>query len=132
NYPFGTFLFWRLHRQKADSYVFYEFLKEYDERSPYNRRKTGAFTHEEIVGVLDGQQRLSSIYIGLMGTHCERARYKRRSSDSAYQKAKLYLNLLSLPYHVGGDNRIEEREDQNFEFRFLTEDAANRVVSRRI
>ena len=65
NYPFGTFLFWRLPRQKAESYVFYEFLAEYDSRSPYNRRHTGAFLHPEIIGVLDGQQRLSSMYLGL-------------------------------------------------------------------
>ena len=56
----------------AKNYVFYEFLKEYDERNPYNRRKTGAFLHEEITGVLDGQQRLSSMYIALMGTHTGR------------------------------------------------------------
>ena len=54
NYPIGTFLFWKLSKKKADDYVFYEFLKEYDQRRPYNRRKTGAFTHEEIYGVLDG------------------------------------------------------------------------------
>jgi uncharacterized protein with ParB-like and HNH nuclease domain len=56
NYPFGTFLFWKLHKDKARDYVFYEFLREYDERNPYNRRKTGAFLHDEIIGVLDGQQ----------------------------------------------------------------------------
>ena len=50
NYPFGTFLFWRLHRQKAESYVFYEFLTEYNSRSPYNRRHTGAFLQPEIIG----------------------------------------------------------------------------------
>ena len=27
NYPFGTFLFWRLHKYKAESYVFYEFMR---------------------------------------------------------------------------------------------------------
>src|SRR5947208_7886920 len=91
NYPIGTFLFWKLHRKTAESYVFYEFLKEYDERFPYNRRKTGVFTHEEITGVLDGQQRLSSMYIGLMGTHAERARYKRATNDAAYEKMCLYL-----------------------------------------
>ena len=97
NYPFGTFLFWRLHRERAESYVFYEFLKEYDERNPYNRRKTGALLHEEIVGVLDGQQRLSSMYIGLMGTHTEKALYKRSSNPNAYEKMCLYVNLLSFP-----------------------------------
>jgi len=132
NYPFGTFLFWRLPRDAAESYVFYEFLKEYDERSPFNRRKTGAFLSEEIVGVLDGQQRLSSLYIGLMGTHTEKAPYKRTSNQSAYEKMSLYLNLLSLPYRVDDEDDVVSIEEQNFEFRFLSEESARTSVSRRI
>lgn len=132
NYPFGTFLFWRLPRESAESYVFYEFLKEYDERSPFNRRKTGAFLSEEIVGVLDGQQRLSSLYIGLMGTHTEKAPYKRTSNQSAYEKMSLYLNLLSLPYQVDEDDNIVPVEDRNFEFRFLSEESAKTSVVRRV
>lgn len=130
NYPFGTFLFWRLRKEKAESYVFYEFLKEYDERSPYNRRKTGSFTHQEIIGILDGQQRLSSLYLGMMGTHTEKAPYKRASNPNAYKPMSLYLNLLSLPYQIGPDDEIVTLEDQNFEFRFLTDQAAQASVSR--
>lgn len=132
NYPFGTFLFWRLHRERAESYVFYEFLKEYDERNPYNRRKTGAFLHEEIVGVLDGQQRLSSMYIGLMGTHTEKAPYKRSSNPNAYEKMCLYLNLLSLPYYIDAEDNISTIEETNFEFRFLTEWGAKNNVIRKV
>jgi len=132
NYPFGTFLFWRLQRQKAESYVFYDFLKEYDQRHPYNRRKTGAFLHPEIVGVLDGQQRLSSMYIGLMGTHTEKAPYKRSSNPNAYEKMSLYLNVLSLPYIIDSDDKIATLEEQNFEFRFLTEAGAFSGVTRKV
>jgi len=132
NYPFGTFLFWQLSSQSARNYVFYEFLKEYDQRNPYNRRKTGAFLHQEITGVLDGQQRLSSMYIGLMGTHMEKAPRKRNTNPNAYEKKCLYLNLLSLPYRINAqDNTITVSEDQNFEFRFLTEDGAPSCVSRK-
>jgi hypothetical protein len=131
NYPFGTFLFWRLHRQKAETYVFYEFLTEYDERNPYNRRKTGAFLHEEITGVLDGQQRLSSMYIGLMGTHTEKEPYKRWWNPDAYKKMRLHLNLLSLPYELDDSGRIVALEDKNFEFRFLPADAS-KFTERRV
>lgn len=132
NYPFGTFLFWHLHRQKAEQYVFYEFLTEYDERSPYNRRKDGAYTHEEIIGVLDGQQRLSSMYIGLMGTHTSKTPYKRASSADAYPKMSLHLNLLSLPFFVDREDRIQIREEQNFDFRFLVESSAATATERRV
>lgn len=124
NYPFGTFLFWRLHRAKAASYVFYEFLTAYDEREPYNKRKVGAFSHPEIIGVLDGQQRLSSMYIGLMGTHTERTPYGRTWNPDAYKKTRLYLNLLSLPYTTNSNDKIVANEERNFEFRFLPDDGA--------
>lgn len=132
NYPFGTFLLWQLHRQKADQYVFYEFLTEYDERNPYNRRKTGAFLHEEITGVLDGQQRLSSIYIGLMGTHTERIKYSWASNPNNYEKTCLYLNLLSLPYTLDAEDRIVAVEEQNFEFRFLSDKRAAASITRKV
>lgn len=130
DYPIGTFLFWNLQCRTAEGYVFYEFLKEYDERTPYNRRKTGAFTHEEITGVLDGQQRLSSIYIGLMGTHCEKAPYKRTSNSSAYEKMSLYLNVLTLPYVLNEQGKIEMQEDRNYEFAFLTPERARQSIRR--
>lgn len=132
NYPFGTFLFWRLHRQKAESYVFYEFLTEYDSRSPYNRRHTGAFLHPEIIGVLDGQQRLSSMYLGLMGTHTEKTPYKRSWTADAFPKMCLYLNLLSLPYTLDANGKLQTLEEQNFEFRFLKPESAASEVERSV
>lgn len=121
NFPIGTFLFWKLNREKANTYVFYEFLKEYDSRSPFNRKKTGSFLHEDVIGVLDGQQRLSSLYIGLQGTHTEKAPYKRQHTADAFPKTQLYLNLLSLPYYIDENNKILTNEEQNFEFVFLKE-----------
>lgn len=131
-YPIGTFLFWRLGKQKAEEYVFYEFLAEYDQRNPYNRRKTGPFSQNEITGVLDGQQRLSSMYIGLMGTHTEKAPYKWAANPNAYEKTCLYLNLLSLPYRINTEDKITTIDDQNFEFRFLTAEGAASSVTRKV
>ncbi len=131
NFPIGTFLFWNLNRDVANNYVFYEFLKEYDQRHPYNKRKDGSFLNPEIIGVLDGQQRLSSMYIGLQGTHTEKAPYMRWADDNAYRKSKLYLNLLSLPYRITEENVIETIEDHNFEFRFLTEKESESWIFRK-
>lgn len=130
-YPFGTFLFWELSKEKANQdYVFYEFKKSYDEREPFNERKTGAFTTERIIGVLDGQQRISSIYIGLQGTHTEKGYRKRKSSQDAYKSTKLFLNLLSLPYEQDETGNFRQNESANFEFRFLTEEVALSGITR--
>lgn len=121
NFPIGSFLFWELKKEKAKEYVFYSFLKDYDERTPYNIRKESSFRHEEIIGVLDGQQRLSSLYLGFQGTHRSRTKHKKGLSDKNFPKSKLYLNLLSLPYSLNEKDAIEEDGDIDFEFRFLTE-----------
>ena len=131
NYPIGTFLFWNLKRETAQSYVFYEFLKEYDERHPYNRRKEGAFLQPEIIGVLDGQQRLSSMYIGLQGTHTEKRPYMHRANPRAFEPTKLYLNVLSLPYSLNDKNEIVANEETNFDFCFLTEHESKNWVWRK-
>jgi uncharacterized protein with ParB-like and HNH nuclease domain len=131
NYPFGTFLFWKLHKKKASQYVFYDFLTEYDARDPYNKRRQGSFTHDEIFGVLDGQQRLSSMYVGLLGSHTEKAPYKHWDNPHAFEKMHLYLNLLSLPYRLNADKKIEIIEEQNYEFKFLSPETAKNQTKRR-
>ena len=120
-YPIGTFLFWRLHKDNAANYVFYEFLKKYDDRNPYNEKKLGEYLLDEIVGVLDGQQRMSSLYVALQGSHTEKLPYKRKSSDDAYPETFLYVNLLAFPYKIMTEDELGLVDDKNFEFKFLTE-----------
>ena len=47
--------------------------------------------------VLDGQQRLTSILIGLKGTYKKKPKSKRRDDPAAWTKQRLYLNLLKDP-----------------------------------
>lgn len=68
NFPIGTFLFWKVERPELDNYVFYKFLQNYHERDKwFNEKAPAPEIRDEILGVLDGQQRLSSLYIALQG-----------------------------------------------------------------
>ncbi|MDF2544784.1 MAG: hypothetical protein K0S47_4502 [Herbinix sp.] len=49
------------------------------------------------MAVLDGQQRLTSLYIGLKGTYASKVTYKKWDNPLAYPKKKLFVNLLGLP-----------------------------------
>lgn len=109
DYPIGTFLFWELTAQKANEYTFYEFLKNYHERDSKNQLVNYDFPFE-IRGVLDGQQRISSMYIALQGVYCTKKKYAKTTNNSAYPERKMYINLLNDEY----------------EFKFLTDkDAQN-------
>ena len=114
-FPIGTFLFWELNDRKAISdFVFYKFIEEYKENESRNKEAilTGI---DNIITVLDGQQRLTSMYIALRGSYRYKIPRKHKSNPNAYPKRYLYLNLLPV-----------QSVNSKFEFKFLTEDAAKK------
>ncbi|GAA9721358.1 DUF262 domain-containing protein [Helicobacter pylori] len=60
--------------------------------------------------VLDGQQRLISLYIGLKGTRTLRKKYAKNYNPNAYEEKRLYLNLKYQP-------NMDNPED-NYQFEF--------------
>ena len=60
--------------------------------------------NEEIFAILDGQQRLTSLYIGLKGSYAEKLAHKRWNNENAYPEKKLYLNLLSTSKDADKNN----------------------------
>jgi len=112
DYPISSFLFWLVTKDKIKDYEFYEFLREYHEKNKRHNPKANLTGEDEIVAVLDGQQRLTSLYVGLKGTYAYKLPRKRVDNPDAYPKRFLCLNLL------------KPAEDTEFEydFSFLTED----------
>jgi hypothetical protein len=53
--------------------------------------------------VLDGQQRLTSLLIGLRGSFTVRAKHARRNNPDAWIKQRLYIDLLKDPNGDGDD-----------------------------
>ena len=95
--------------------MFYEFLRDYHQMKNYHNEKADLKGNESIIAVLDGQQRLTSLYIGLKGSYAYKLSYKRWDNPNAYPVRKLYLNLLQ---------RSEDSECE-YEFDFLTPEEAD-------
>jgi uncharacterized protein with ParB-like and HNH nuclease domain len=114
DYPIGAFLFWEIDKSRLQDYDFYEFLRNYHERNNIHNKKVDLKGADGVTAVLDGQQRLTSIYIGLKGSYAYRLKYKSKDNDNAYPVRYLYLNL------------IEESKDESnkFDFRFMTDQEA--------
>lgn len=106
DFPIGSFLFWKLKEEKKEEWSVYEFIRDYDKEHPHNRRANMAGIRRDITLVLDGQQRISSLFIGLGGSY-RRFYYRRR-------KERLYLNLLKRP---GVDEDNPEELTYGFAFR---------------
>lgn len=112
DYPIGAFLFWEIDKSRLLDYDFYEFLRNYHEKTGTHNKKVDLKGSDGVTAVLDGQQRLTSIYIGLKGSYAYRLKYKQKKNDNAYPTRYLYLNLL------------EDAKDESnkYDFCFLTDD----------
>ena len=64
-YPFGTFLFWKVEGPNSGNYKFYAFVRNYHERDNPHCPQLPDFHDKELTAVLDGQQRLTALNIGL-------------------------------------------------------------------
>lgn len=114
DYPISTFLFWRVEKQRIKDFQFYEFLREYHEKHSRHNPKADLPQNEDVIAILDGQQRLTSLYLALCGSHAEKLPYRRRDKLESYPKRKLYLNLLAPSPDV----------EMEYDFKFLTEEDA--------
>lgn len=124
-YPFGTFLFWRVKKETVNSkgYSMYKFIKEYHERDKYKNEPAGQpFTvnssesDETILSALDGQQRLTSLYIALKGSISLKLPRKHWDNPYAFPKKELYFDLHS--------EKKSEDDDLAYTFKFLTDEEA--------
>lgn len=98
DFPIGSFLYWRLEQKNKDEWPVYEFIRDFDSEDPHNPAANMAGITKDITLVLDGQQRITSLYIGLKGSY--RYFYYR------WRKNQLYLNLLKPP--VPNEDNPEE------------------------
>ncbi|MGL2905964.1 DUF262 domain-containing protein [Helicobacter pylori] len=120
-YPIGSFLFWKLQKEdiaKSDeqdsdklNFQLYQFITNYDERKPHNEKiRIEQIKRDDLCIVLDGQQRLTSLYIGLKGTRTLKKKNAKINNPNAYEEKRLYLNLKHQP-------NMDNPED-NYQFEF--------------
>ncbi|GAA8317083.1 DUF262 domain-containing protein [Helicobacter pylori] len=124
-YPIDSFLFWKLQKEdiaKSDeqdenklNLQLYQFITNYDERKPHNEKiRIEQIMRDDLYIVLDGQQRLTSLYIGLKGTRTLKKKGARYDNPNAYEEKRLYLNLKHRP------NMDNPEDDYRFEFHAKT------------
>ncbi len=124
-YPIGSFLFWKLQKEdiaKSDeqdsdklNFQLYQFITNYDERKPHNEKiRIEQIKRDDLYIVLDGQQHLTSLYIGLKGTRTLKKKRARNDNPNAYEEKRLYLNLKHQP------NMDNPEDNYPFEFHAKT------------
>ncbi len=116
NYPINSFMFWKITDTKIkNDYKFYMFIKDYARK--FHEDNLDAPTRllkNDFYAVIDGQQRMTSLYVGLIGSYRLKRPNKRwKDNEDAMPTRKLYLELSSpLPSTI--DN------EKMYNFKFLT------------
>ena len=114
-YTISSFLFWRVEGNTGTEYKFYKLLKEFRERFKTHNEEIDTNGSSDFTAVLDGQQRLTSIYIGLKGSYAyKKPRVWWENTEYNIPTRHLYLNILK-------PLKDEDEEDgRKYEFKFLT------------
>ncbi len=108
-YPFGSFLFWRVvGRGDPDTTLVYrKFLDHYSDKMKLNPGVELAPGEEKLL-VLDGQQRLQSLYLCLFGN---------------YERKDLYLDVMT------GQHEYDRSHDLKYYVRFFKQDELKKFRS---
>jgi len=115
NYPISSFLFWKVEEKTSKGYRFYKFINEYRERYKTHNQEISTNGISSFNAVLDGQQRLTSLYLGLKGSFGYKE-YRRKWEDTEWSipTRHLYLNITS---------ELKDEEDGRiYEFKFLEQE----------
>ena len=115
-YPIGSFLFWKVERERVREYRYYDFVTNYHELNAAHCPPLDLLPESSVVAVLDGQQRITALNIGLRGSHAEKEPRKWCNTPDAFPAKRLYLNLRK--------QADENEEGLRYDFRFLTDERA--------
>jgi len=112
DYPIGPFLYWKVPRSDADKYTWYGFVQNWHEKNaPHNPDIDPP--NIPLTAVLDGQQRLTALNIGLRGSMAWKLPRMWWNIDANFPVRHLYLNILG---------EAPEDSESRYQFRFLRED----------
>lgn len=102
-YPISSFLFWEVKPENRRNWDIYSFIENFKYGDVHNEQAEP--DGRDIVLVLDGQQRLTSLIIGLRGSYTVKVKHKRWDNPSAWVRQKLYLDLFKDPTSEDQEDR---------------------------
>lgn len=119
-YPINSFMFWEINTpQLKSAFKFYKFLTEYRQFFKENNEDIDTLGNQDFYAIIDGQQRLTSLYIGLKGSYAYKMPRKWLVDDeNAMPTRRLYLNIASPC--------LDAERSMMYDFRFLTEEESGR------
>lgn len=110
DYPISSMLFWRVKDESKTAWKFYRFLEYYREWYHTHNDYFNTSNHKDFNAVLDGQQRLTSLYLALFGNYdIHKSRSRWEDDDRYFKVCDFYFNLT----------QSEKPKKENVEYEFL-------------
>lgn len=111
-YPISSMLFWKVKGETKTDFRFYKFLEQFVQYHKTHNELKSTENINDFHAILDGQQRLTALYIGLCGSYAYKEyRRSRDYSEWSFPTRHLYLNI-SRTYS-------EEESDREYLFSFI-------------
>ena len=109
-YPISSMLFWKVKGSTVTDFNFYEFLNSYVQKHKTHNERKESIT-KDFYAILDGQQRLTSLYLGLCGSYAyHEYRHSWENNPNSFPERKLYLCITKT--------NTDEEADKKFLFCF--------------
>lgn len=119
-YPISSMLFWKVKGETKTDFRFYKFLTDFVQDHRTSNSSIATERLNDFYAILDGQQRLTSLYLGLCGSYAYKGYMKRGVySEKNYPTRHLYLNIT---------RKFDETEgDREYIFEFLDKSTTKEV-----
>ena len=118
NYPIGSLLMWKVQGSNKTNHRYYSVLKNYREKYNTHCQEVNTSSIHDFEAILDGQQRLTALYIGLKGSYAyKKKNFAWKDNENSIPTRKLHLCL--------SENSIDEEDNEDgvlYDFRFLTKE----------
>jgi uncharacterized protein with ParB-like and HNH nuclease domain len=111
-YPISSMLFWKVKENTKADFRFYKFLNKYIQYHEIHNDNASTNGVNDFHAILDGQQRLTALYLGLCGSYAFKE-YRRAYaySEWSYPTKHLYFNISTL--------YTDEESDRKYKFSFI-------------
>lgn len=119
-FPIGSLLLWKVDGENKKSHRFYAILKKFRERYKTHCEEVNTLTVPDFEAVLDGQQRLTALYLGLKGTFAyKKPRVRWVDNEYAIPTRKLYLKITEYAPQDDTEENVSDDDGRLYNFKFL-------------
>jgi uncharacterized protein with ParB-like and HNH nuclease domain len=118
-YPISSMLFWKVKGTTTTDFNFYQFINSYIEKYKTHNDIEKSIS-KDFNAILDGQQRLTALYLGLCGSYAyHEYRHSWDNNPQSFPERKLYLCITKT--------NSDEEVDKKYLFYFEKTEITNNI-----